>query len=113
MEKNLLDRFRADPRLRVLQVVPTDDFQVYVYFSDGTIHLVDMKPTIATGTVFKPLQDPEFFKIRCTVMLGTLAWDISGDYDETRCVDLAPEWVYAFPEVPDPLESDVKYELAG
>lgn len=104
MKKTTLDRFRDGSHLRVLQVIPTDDYKVYVYFSDDTVHLVDMKATIQPGTVFEPLQDLEFFKIRCTVMLGTLAWDMAGNYDETQCVDVAPEWAYDFPEVEDPLE---------
>jgi len=107
MIKNTLDRFCDGSHLRGVQVLPTDDYKVYVYFSDDTVHLVDMKPTIQPDTVFEPLQDPEFFKIRCTVMLGMLAWDMTGDYDETRCVDLAPEWVYDFPEVEDPLEKGI------
>lgn len=107
MLKNTLDLFRGENPPKVLQVIPTDDFQVYVYFSDGTIHLVDMKPEIESGTVFEPLQDIEFFKLRCTPMLGTLAWDVAGNYDETQCIDIAPEWVYDFPIVPDPLEKVV------
>lgn len=106
MEKNTLDKFRGADKPRVVQVVPTDDYKVYVYFTDDTIHLVDMKPEIRPGTVFEPLSDIEFFKIRCTPMLGTLAWDMTGDYDETKCVDLAPEWVYDFPEVSDPLTEE-------
>ena len=30
----------------VLQAVATDDFQVYVYFNDGSVRLLDVKPLL-------------------------------------------------------------------
>ena len=38
----------------VLQAVATDDFQVYVYFNDGSVRLLDAKPLLQPGTVFEP-----------------------------------------------------------
>lgn len=60
----------------VVQVKPTCDFKVYVYFNDGKIKLYDMSPFIGTG-VFKPLESNIFFVEPCTVLNNTLAWDVT------------------------------------
>ncbi len=89
----------------VLQAVPGEDFTVYAYFNDGTIHLADIKPLIAKGGVFAPLADEKFFRERLTVMNRAVAWDITGTWDPTQCVDLDPLKMYlTTPKVPDPLE---------
>lgn len=40
----------------VIQVIPTDNFEVYVYFDDGSIHLYDARYLIKKGFL-------KFFKI--------------------------------------------------
>ena len=45
-------------------------------------------------TIFAPLRDIDKFKNACTVMNGTLAWDISGKWDESDCIDIDPFTVY-------------------
>ncbi len=32
----------------------------------------------------------ELFMERCTVMNGTLAWDVTGNRNETKCIDVTP-----------------------
>lgn len=56
----------------VIQVIPTEDYMVYVYFDDGSIKLYDAKEIIKQG-VFIPLQDISLFIDTCTVLNGTLA----------------------------------------
>ena len=90
----------------VLQVVPTDDYKIYSYFNDGSIRLYDVKPLIKPDTVFEPLSEINFFKSRATVMNGTAAWDITGNRDETACVDLDPLVLFNTPAVDDPLEKN-------
>lgn len=91
----------------VVQVKPTRDCKVYVYFSDGKIKLYDMSPFIGKG-VFKPLESIDFFVERCTVMNDTLAWDVAGTFDPRECIDIAPETIYADgTDVVDPLASGV------
>lgn len=96
----------------VLQVVPTDDYKVYAYFNDGTIRLHDVRPLIKSGTVFSPLEDITFFKSKCTVINHTVAWDVGGNYDPEKCVDIDPFTVYNSPVVADPLE-DHGPEITG
>ena len=87
----------------VIQVKPTPDFKVYVYFSDGKIKLFDMTPLLGKG-VFKQISDVDSFLEKCTVINNTLAWDIGGNFDETKCLDIDPETIYEEGlEVSDPL----------
>ena len=87
---------------KVIQVIPTKDFKVYIYFIDGKIKLFDAKELIQKG-VFKQLQDIDIFINTCTVLNDTLAWDVSGDYDATRCLDIDPITLYnECPEVEEP-----------
>ena len=86
----------------VIQVIPTDNFNVYVYFDDGSIKLYDASEDIKSG-IFTSLQDIKLFKNCCTVLNGTLAWDLEGNYDETKCLDLDPFNIYEnSPEVEEP-----------
>lgn len=87
----------------VVQVVPREDFTVFVYFDDGRIKLFDMSPHMGKG-VFQPISNPKDFVAKCTVLNGTLAWDLSGRYDPTECLDIDPESIYASgTDVRDPL----------
>lgn len=91
----------------VIQVKPTRDFKVYVYFSDGKIKLYDMSPLLGKG-VFKQISDPDTFIEKCTVINNTLAWDIGGDFDETKCLDIDPETIYSSGvDVADPLDEQI------
>ncbi|KGM94462.1 hypothetical protein Z968_11720 [Clostridium novyi A str. 4552] len=86
----------------VIQVIPTDNFKVYVYFDDGSIHLYDASDLIKNG-IFKVLQDINLFKEKCTVLNGTLAWSLDGSYDESTCLDIDPFVIYEeYPEVDEP-----------
>ncbi|HAZ36616.1 MAG TPA: DUF2442 domain-containing protein [Clostridiaceae bacterium] len=87
---------------KVIQVIPTRDFEVYIYFADGKIKLFDAKELIKKG-VFKQLQDIDVFMGTCTVLNDTLAWDLIGNYDSTKCLDIDPITLYnECPEVEEP-----------
>ena len=87
---------------KVLQVVPTNDYKVYIYFADGKIKLFDASEIIRKG-VFQQLQNIDLFKDSCTVLNDTLAWDTSGKFDPHNCLDLDPEELYnSCPEVQEP-----------
>jgi len=87
---------------KVIQVVPTNDYKVYIYYVDGKIKLFDASEIIKKG-VFQQLQNIEIFKNSCTVLNDTLAWDISGTFDPYNCLDLDPEELYnSCPEVTEP-----------
>lgn len=82
----------------VIQVIPQDDYTVYVYFDNGKIVLYDIKPKL-DKTIFTPLKNIETFKSSCTVLNNTLAWDLNGDRDTTKCIDIDPFLLYELPSV--------------
>ncbi|MFK5283368.1 DUF2442 domain-containing protein, partial [Lacticaseibacillus paracasei] len=49
----------------VIQVKPTQDFKVYVYFDNGKIKLFDMAPLLGKG-VFKQISEIDVFIEKCT-----------------------------------------------
>ena len=77
----------------VVQVIPLDNFHVQVFFDDGKIVDYDATEDLKTA-LFEPLRKIVKFKEVCTVMNGTLAWDISGNRDETSCIDIDPFTIY-------------------
>ncbi len=90
----------------VLQVVPTDDFGIYVYFNDGSVRFFDVKPLLKKDTVFEPMMDIDFFKNSLSIINDTVAWDMNGDGDPQKCVDLDPFVLFEQPCVSDPLEQE-------
>lgn len=88
----------------VVQAVPGPGKTVYAYFSDGSIRHVNVQPLIKRGGVFDVLADDAVFCERLTVLNNTVAWDIAGNRNETRCIDLDPWKLYQdSPAVADPL----------
>lgn len=83
---------------KVVQVVPTEEYTVYVYFEDGKIVCYDVKPLLEKE-VFSVLREVEYFKRICTIMNDTLAWDISENRDNTTCIDIDPDTLYALEAV--------------
>lgn len=91
----------------VTQVKPTKDFKVYVYFCDGKIKLYDVSHLLDKG-LFKKISNINDFITKCTVMNGTLAWDIAGNFDQYNCLDIDPETIYEKGvDVSDPLDKEV------
>ncbi len=60
-----------------------------------------MKPVIKRGGVFKVLEDENIFREKLTVLNHSIAWDISGDRDESKCIDIDPFSVFNSPAVDD------------
>ena len=85
----------------IVQVVPQEDYTVAVYFCDGKCVIYDVKPKINDG-IFRQLQTLSFFINNCKIMNDTLAWDISGNNDETKCIDIDPDYLYSLQAVDEP-----------
>ena len=77
----------------IVQVVPREDYSVLVYFEDGKVTCYDVSSLLNRG-VFKLLMDKDFFMNRCMILNDTLAWDVTGDRDVSKCIDIAPETLY-------------------
>jgi len=78
---------------QVLQVIPTQDCKVYIYFDDGTIRLYDAFELITKGA-FKQLQIDNLFLATCTVLNDALAWTPDKSYSSETCFDLDPHVLY-------------------
>ncbi|MCK9445115.1 MAG: DUF2442 domain-containing protein [Tissierellaceae bacterium] len=83
---------------KIVQVVPNEDYTVMIYFEDGKIVSYEVSHLLEKE-VFKPLKDKDFFMNSCTIMNDTLAWDLTGDGDESKCIDIDPETLYALEEI--------------
>ncbi len=78
----------------VIQVIPYEDYNVYVYFDDGKIVCYDAKPLLEKSG-FAILKDKDFFMNACTILNDTLAWDVSGNRDAGTCIDIDPDMLYS------------------
>jgi hypothetical protein len=70
----------------VIQVVPSNNYEIFIYFNDGSIHLFDMKNLIKEGTVFEALKNIETFKNALCIKNSTAAWNL----DNIGIVDIDP-----------------------
>lgn len=82
----------------VVQVIPKENYTVLVFFDDGKITQYDASDIIKKG-IFTKLQDIRIFMDTCTVMNGTLAWDIDGKRNTSECLDIDPFMLYEQPSV--------------
>ncbi|MGN0077471.1 MAG: DUF2442 domain-containing protein [Coriobacteriales bacterium] len=89
----------------VCQAVAGPDRVVYAYFTDGKITRYDVSELIERGGIFARLADEQFFANAITVLNSTVAWDVSGCFDPTTCIDIDPFTLYNSQAVADPLES--------
>jgi hypothetical protein len=63
---------------RVTSVTPTDDYKLYLTFSNGERRVFDAT-ALLRFPVFKPLENKQFFK-SVRVEYGTVAWPQDIDY---------------------------------
>ncbi|MCL2051690.1 MAG: DUF2442 domain-containing protein [Lachnospiraceae bacterium] len=82
----------------IVQVLPHHDYTVTVYFHDGKIVLYNMADLL-NKPIFEPLRDINVFIGACTILNDTLAWDIGGDKDGSKCIDIDPDTIYQLPAI--------------
>lgn len=78
----------------IVQVVPYEDYKIYVYFDDGKIVCYNAKPLLEKKG-FALLKNKDFFINACTILNDTLAWDVSGNRDTSMCIDIDPDMLYS------------------
>lgn len=89
----------------IVQAVAGKNFIVYAYCNDGAVRQLEIKYLIEKGGIFQKLSDYNFFCERLTIMNDTIAWDVTGNRDETACIDLDPFFIFKTAKiVDDPLE---------
>jgi hypothetical protein len=84
----------------IVQVVPNENYTVTVHFEDGKIVLYDVLPLLEKD-IFEPLKDLEVFMSTCTILNDTLAWDIAGNRNASKCIDIDPDTLYALQRIED------------
>lgn len=82
-------------RPKLFQVLPTDDFKVYLYYDNGEIKLYNCIWILNETGIFSKIHDIAAFKELCTIMNNTLAFDISLVRDPYNCIDICPDTVYS------------------
>jgi hypothetical protein len=81
-------------RPKLIQVLPRDDYKVYLYYENGEIRVYDCAWILAETGTFEKIKDIVVFKECCTIMNRTLAWDILGNRDLYNCIDICPDTIY-------------------
>lgn len=81
-------------RPNLYQVVPTDDYKVYLYYDNGEIKLYDCSWVLEQKGVFEKIHNIEDFKRFCTIINGTLGFDYTEKRDTYNCIDIDPDTVY-------------------
>ena len=84
----------------IVQVVPNENYTVTVHFEDGKIVLYNVAPLL-DKEIFLPLKDKNIFINTCTIINDTLAWDLAGNRDSSKCIDIDPETLYALQAIED------------
>ena len=77
----------------IVKVVPREDYSVLICFKDGKVTCYDVSLLLNHG-IFKLLNDKDIFMNRCMILNDTLAWDIDGNRDVSKCIDIDPETLY-------------------
>ncbi len=81
-------------RPKLFQVVPTKDYNVYLYYDNGEIKLYDCKWALTKSGIFTKLHSADAFVELCCIMNNTLAFDVAGDFDNCNCIDICPDTIY-------------------
>lgn len=81
-------------RPKLFQVFPQEDYTVVLFYDNGEIRLYDCGWIKTEPGIFEKIREMSKFRELCTVMNGTLAWDISGTRDPYNCIDICPDTVY-------------------
>jgi hypothetical protein len=81
-------------RPKLFQVIPQDDVTVTLFYDNGEIKRYDCNRVRLESGVLEQKKKLSRFKELCTIMNGTLAWDISEKRDSYNCIDLCPDTVY-------------------
>ena len=92
----------------ICMVKPASGRKVDCYFTTGHVRRFDMSALLKSdcGPVFKPLRDRKTFLETMTVINGTLAFDVAGNRNEYKCVDIDPETIF---EEGEPVRSSLHF----
>ena len=80
----------------ICMVKPVRVREVDCYFTTGHVRRFNMSRLLKPdcGPVFRPLRNRKTFLSTMTVINGTLAFDVAGNHNEYKCVDIDPETIF-------------------
>lgn len=85
-------------RIKIIQVIPNDDFSLTLGFSNGEYRRLDMKPHLKPGTVNEKIMRIEDFRRVYLDENHAVCWDIDPNVDSklvwNNVIDLCPNWCY-------------------
>lgn len=66
----------------IIEVIPQDNYELYLKFEDGQSGVVNIKQLIEFTGIFAPLNDIDYFKtVKVNREWGTIHWDNGADLD--------------------------------
>ncbi len=66
----------------IIEVIPQDNYQLYLKFEDGQSGVVNIKQLIEFTGIFAPLNDIDYFNtVKVNREWGTIHWDNGADLD--------------------------------
>ncbi|MEH2166701.1 MAG: DUF2442 domain-containing protein [Nostoc sp.] len=66
----------------IIEVIPHDNYQLYLKFEDGKEGIVDINQLIEFTGIFELLKDFNYFKtVKLNAEWGTIYWDNGADLD--------------------------------
>lgn len=54
--------------------------------------------------LFPELKNTQIFMETCTILNDTLSWNLAGNRDSSRCIDIDPDVLYHLPEVEEQVD---------
>ena len=80
----------------ICMVKPVRGREVDCYSTTGHVRHFNMARLLKPdcGPVFRPLRNRKTFLSTMTVINGTLAFDVAGNHNEYKCVDIDPETIF-------------------
>lgn len=82
-------------KMVIERVFPAEGNRVYCLCRDGNFRIYDASQLVKYGAgVFAHFKDPAFFFDKAGTINNTLAWDVSGDKNPYKCIDVDPQAIY-------------------
>lgn len=90
--------YYASGTKKIVSASANDDFTITILFDNGEKRVLNVKPVIDEGGVFRHLASPETFKRLYVDDSHTVCWDIDPGIDSNvvyeNKIDLSPEFCY-------------------
>ncbi|MGI2903010.1 DUF2442 domain-containing protein [Tolypothrix sp. VBCCA 56010] len=66
----------------IIEVIPQDNYQLYLKFEDGEKGIVNVNQLIEFTGIFEPLKDLDYFRtVKLNPEWGTIHWENGADLD--------------------------------